>query len=257
MGKKTSKKDRKSGQKRRAESMDEEKNENQIEVPATEEASEKERDMETRSKRPAEEDDSDEENDGTEEEKSKKSNNKEKKQKDTKKPKLDKSDAEKENGSDEQEEEKPNFFSKGDAFDDLPLSDKTKAGLKALDFTRMTQIQSMAIPSLLSGKDLIGAAKTGSGKTLAFLVPVIELLHKAKFATRNGTGAIIIAPTRELAMQIYGVLHELCTQGKHSQTHGLIMGGANRRTEAERLAKGVNIVVCTPGRLLVSIFEFC
>jgi superfamily II DNA/RNA helicase len=53
-------------------------------------------------------------------------------------------------------------------------------------------------------------------------------------------------------MQIYGVLHELCGHGKHSQTHGLIMGGANRRTEAERLAKGVNIIVCTPGRLLVS-----
>ena len=51
-------------------------------------------------------------------------------------------------------------------------------------------------------------------------------------------------------MQIYGVCHELCTQGKHSQTHGLIMGGANRKTEADRLAKGVNIIVCTPGRLL-------
>ena len=82
------------------------------------------------------------------------------------------------------------------------------------------------------------------------MVPIIELLHKAKFATRNGTGAIVIAPTRELAMQIYGVLHELCTHGKHSQTHGLIMGGSNRRTEAERLIKGVNIIVCTPGRLL-------
>lgn len=60
----------------------------------------------------------------------------------------------------------------------------------------------------------------------------------------------VIAPTRELAMQIYGVCHELCTRGKHNQTHGLIMGGANRKTEADRLAKGVNIIVCTPGRLL-------
>lgn len=152
-----------------------------------------------------------------------------------------------------EEEEKPNFFAGKDEeslFSTLPLSDKTKAGLDALKFTRMTQIQSMTIPPLLAGKDLIGAAKTGSGKTLAFLVPIVELLHKAKFATRNGTGAIVIAPTRELAMQIYGVCHELCTQGKHSQTHGLIMGGANRKTEADRLAKGVNIIVCTPGRLL-------
>lgn len=148
-------------------------------------------------------------------------------------------------------EHKPNFYSgEDDTFDSLPLSEATQAGIRAMEFTRMTQIQSMAIPPLLAGKDLIGAAKTGSGKTLAFLIPTLELLHKAKFTTRNGTGAIIIAPTRELSMQIYGVCKELCTAGKHSQTYGLVMGGANRKTEADRLAKGVNIIVCTPGRLL-------
>jgi len=61
---------------------------------------------------------------------------------------------------------------------------------------------------------------------------------------------VIISPTRELSLQIYGVLRELCQHGKHSQTHGLVIGGANRRAEAERLAKGVNILVATPGRLL-------
>jgi ATP-dependent RNA helicase DDX18/HAS1 len=61
---------------------------------------------------------------------------------------------------------------------------------------------------------------------------------------------IVISPTRELAMQIYGVLQELCSHGKHTQTYGLIMGGANRGTEAEKLRRGVNIIVCTPGRLL-------
>lgn len=147
--------------------------------------------------------------------------------------------------------EKPNFYSSEEStFQSLPLSEATQAGLAVMEFTRMTQIQSMAIPPLLAGKDLIGAAKTGSGKTLAFLIPTLELLHKAKFATRNGTGAIIIAPTRELAMQIYGVCKELCTAGKHSQTYGLVMGGANRKTEADKLAKGVNIIICTPGRLL-------
>lgn len=207
------------------------------------------------------------ENDEVEKVSEKKSKKKKKKKKESKRPKLtekeenqsdekDDKDVKKqqsENGLPEEDAEKPNFYAGRDdeaLFSSLPLSDKTKTGLEAMSFTRMTQIQSMAIPPLLAGKDLIGAAKTGSGKTLAFLVPIIELLHKAKFATRNGTGAIIIAPTRELAMQIYGVCHELCTQGKLSQTHGLIMGGANRRTEAERLAKGVNIVVCTPGRLL-------
>lgn len=166
---------------------------------------------------------------------------------DKKKKKKQKNDANEAN-------EKPNFYAgkdgKDDKFTSLPLSDNTQAALSAMGFTRMTQIQAMSIPALLSGKDLIGAAKTGSGKTLAFLLPVVELLHNAKFGSRNGTGAIVISPTRELAMQIYGVCKDLCSNGKHNQTYGLIMGGANRRTEAERLAKGVNIVIATPGRLL-------
>jgi ATP-dependent RNA helicase DDX18/HAS1 len=148
-----------------------------------------------------------------------------------------------------EEGEKPYFYA-SDEFGSLPLSDKTLLAIKEMEFTTMTHIQSRAIPALLAGKDLIGAAQTGSGKTLAFLIPVVELLHKAKFQPKNGTGAICIAPTRELAMQIYGVLQELCSLGKHSQTYGLIMGGANRKTEADKLGKGVNIIVCTPGRLL-------
>ena len=149
-------------------------------------------------------------------------------------------------------EEKPNFFASGSEglFERLPLSEKTQTALKTMNFSRMTQIQNKSIPPLLTGKDLIGAAKTGSGKTLAFLIPCVELLYKAKFNNKNGTGVIIISPTRELAMQIYGVLQELCNHGKHSQTFGLIMGGANRGTEAEKLRRGVNIIVCTPGRLL-------
>jgi len=165
-----------------------------------------------------------------------------------------KSDDSKEENTDEKAptEDKPNFFDSGaDAlFEKLPLSEKTQTALKAMNFSRMTQIQSKSIPPLLTGKDLIGAAKTGSGKTLAFLIPCVELLYKAKFGLKNGTGVIVIAPTRELAMQIYGVLQELCNFGKHSQTYGLIMGGANRGTEAEKLRKGVNIIICTPGRLL-------
>ena len=144
---------------------------------------------------------------------------------------------------------KENFFAT-DSFASLPLSANTQTALSTMGFTQMTQIQSMSIPALLAGKDLIGAAKTGSGKTLAFLLPVVELLHNAKFGSRNGTGAIVISPTRELAMQIYGVCKDLCTSGKHHQTYGLIIGGANRRTEAERLVKGVNIIIATPGRLL-------
>lgn len=168
---------------------------------------------------------------------------------DKKKRKRD--DVEKEEKSNSKNEKK-NFFNKtgDDLFASLPLSDLTSNGLTSLGFTRMTQIQAMTIPPLLAGKDLIGAAKTGSGKTLSFLVPCIELLHKAKFTTKNGTGAIIISPTRELSLQIYGVLRDVCTAGKHRQTYGLVIGGANRKTEATKLAKGVNILVATPGRLL-------
>lgn len=131
-------------------------------------------------------------------------------------------------------------------FDTLELSEPTRMAITELGFTKLTEIQvrrahfarfllasdlmhmqARSIPPLLAGKDLLGAAKTGSGKTLAFLLPAIEMLHKAKFMPRNGTGVVIIAPTRELALQIYGVAKDLMKY--HTQTHGLIMGGANRK----------------------------
>jgi ATP-dependent RNA helicase DDX18/HAS1 len=143
---------------------------------------------------------------------------------------------------------KKGFFSEAN-FASLPLTEETQKALKDMGYDKMTKIQAKSIPALLAGKDLIGAAETGSGKTLAFLVPIVELLRKARFQTRNGTGAMILSPTRELAMQIYGVCKELL--GDSSKlTYGLIMGGANRKTEAERLRKGVNIIIATPGRLL-------
>lgn len=120
--------------------------------------------------------------------------------------------------------------------------------LKAIPHETMTEIQEKAIPPLLEGHDLVGAAKTGSGKTLAFLVPTIETLSKNRFNHRHGTGAIIISPTRELAMQTFNVLKKMMKN--HSQTYGLFIGGANKGDEAANLAKGVNIVVATPGRLL-------
>merc|ERR1712086_862577 len=98
------------------------------------------------------------------------------------------------------------------------------------------------------GRDLVGSAKTGSGKTLAFLIPAVELIYNLKFLPRNGTGVIMISPTRELAMQTFGVLRELLKH--HDHTYGLVMGGANRATEMQKLEKGINILVATPGRLL-------
>ena len=133
-------------------------------------------------------------------------------------------------------------------FTDLNLSAPTLKAIQKLGFTKMTEVQSRTIPPLLAGKDVLGAAKTGSGKTLAFLLPAIELLYSLKFKPRNGTGAIVITPTRELALQIFGVARELMEN--HSQTLGIVIGGANRRQEAEKLMKGVNLLIATPGRLL-------
>ncbi|KAL1115698.1 hypothetical protein AAG570_005988 [Ranatra chinensis] len=128
------------------------------------------------------------------------------------------------------------------------VSEATLKAIADMEFTTMTEIQARAIPPLLEGRDLVGAAKTGSGKTLAFLIPVIELISKLKFMPRNGTGCIILSPTRELSMQTFGVLQELMKY--HHHTYGLIMGGANRQIEAQKLSKGISILVATPGRLL-------
>lgn len=133
-------------------------------------------------------------------------------------------------------------------FTDLVLSERTMRAIADLPFETMTEIQQRAIPPLLAGRDVLGAAKTGSGKTLAFLIPAVEMLHSLRFKPRNGTGVIVVSPTRELALQIFGVARELMAH--HSQTYGIVIGGANRRAEAEKLTKGVNLLVATPGRLL-------
>ncbi|XP_042006676.1 DEAD-box ATP-dependent RNA helicase 51-like [Salvia splendens] len=135
-----------------------------------------------------------------------------------------------------------------EAFEALPISKPSMDAIKDMKFEYMTQIQARSIPPLLEGKDVLGAARTGSGKTLAFLVPAIELLFNIRFTPRNGTGVIVICPTRELAIQTHAVAKDLLKY--HSQTLGLVIGGAARRGEAERIVKGVNLLVATPGRLL-------
>jgi ATP-dependent RNA helicase DDX18/HAS1 len=133
-------------------------------------------------------------------------------------------------------------------FSDIALSERTMKAIQGMGFTTMTEIQQRAIPPLLAGRDVLGAAKTGSGKTLAFLIPAVEMLHSLKFKPRNGTGVLIVSPTRELALQIFGVARELMEH--HTQTFGIVMGGANRSAEAAKLQKGVNLLIATPGRLL-------
>ncbi|KAM9448009.1 ATP-dependent RNA helicase DDX18-like [Salvelinus alpinus] len=159
-------------------------------------------------------------------------------------------------GDDEEEEDGPELpTGLTGAFEDTSfaslaslVSENTLKAVKEMGFDHMTEIQHKSIRPLLEGRDILAAAKTGSGKTLAFLIPSIELIYKLKFMPRNGTGVVILSPTRELAMQTYGVMKELMTH--HVHTFGLIMGGSNRTAEAQRLANGVNIIVATPGRLL-------
>jgi ATP-dependent RNA helicase DDX10/DBP4 len=119
--------------------------------------------------------------------------------------------------------------------------------LEASHFKTLTDIQSKAIPLALKGRDILGAAKTGSGKTLAFLVPVLENLYRQKWTELDGLGALIISPTRELAIQIFEVLRKIGRY--HTFSAGLVIGGKNLQEERERLAR-MNILVCTPGRML-------
>jgi ATP-dependent RNA helicase DDX10/DBP4 len=168
-----------------------------------------------------------------------------KKQARTQKRKRDDVDAEKLDEAVNELDVKADYAS----FSDLPLSAPTVEGLKAAHFSTLTDIQSKAIPLALKGADILGAAKTGSGKTLAFLVPVLENLYRAQCIGQDaGMGAMIISPTRELAIQIFDVLRKIGGKG-HLFAAGLIIGGKSLRDERDALSR-MNIVVCTPGRML-------
>lgn len=132
-------------------------------------------------------------------------------------------------------------------FTDLPLCEATSSGLRASHFETLTDVQARAIPLALQGNDLLAAAKTGSGKTLAFLIPVLEKLYHSRWTSYDGLGALIISPTRELAVQIFDVLRKIGRY--HDFSAGLVIGGKSLKEEAERIDR-MNILVCTPGRML-------
>ncbi|KAH9645748.1 hypothetical protein HF086_002675 [Spodoptera exigua] len=137
-------------------------------------------------------------------------------------------------------------------FKDFPLSQKTLKGLKENHYVTPTEIQKQAIGYALQGKDILGAAKTGSGKTLAFLVPILENLFCKKWTRLDGVGALVISPTRELAYQIYETLRKV--GHLHDFSAGLIIGGQNLKFERKRMDQ-INILICTPGRLLQHMDE--
>ena len=91
-------------------------------------------------------------------------------------------------------------------FDGMPLSNRTKRALVAANMIQCTPVQRAAIPPALEGRDVLAAARTGSGKSLAFLIPAVEVLYRERWAPGHGLGSLILAPTRELAAQLFAVL---------------------------------------------------
>ncbi|EAN90628.1 putative ATP-dependent RNA helicase [Trypanosoma cruzi] len=132
-------------------------------------------------------------------------------------------------------------------FNQLPLSQRTQLGLERGGYKRMTPIQSDALHLALAGYDVLGAAKTGSGKTLCFVVPVLERLFVEQWDTAMGVGALVLSPTRELALQIFKVLQ--LVGYKHTHSAALLTGGRDVEEERKRLA-AISVIVGTPGRVL-------
>jgi ATP-dependent RNA helicase RhlE len=129
-------------------------------------------------------------------------------------------------------------------FSELPISVYLKERLASARFSVPTPVQAAAIPPALEGKDVLATAQTGTGKTLAFLVPVLErLLRKEK----TGVAALILVPTRELAMQVVDQYNAL--RGKQLLPAALVVGGLAEGQQLRAIRNGANIIVATPGRL--------
>lgn len=131
-------------------------------------------------------------------------------------------------------------------FQELQLSRPILKSIQSMSFTSPTPIQSSTIPIALLGKDVVAGAQTGSGKTAAYLIPLIERLI---FKSSTSTKAIILAPTRELAIQVYDVGKKL-GQFVKNLSFGLAVGGLNLRQQEQQLKTRPDIVIATPGRLI-------
>ncbi len=135
-------------------------------------------------------------------------------------------------------------------FEDLNLIEPIKKALETKGYTKPTAIQSKAIPSLLKGLDLLGCAQTGTGKTAAFSIPILQSisLQQNVSKSRRHIQALIVAPTRELAIQI---ADSFKSYGKNLDLKTLVIyGGVSQHPQTKDLTKGVDILVATPGRLL-------
>jgi ATP-dependent RNA helicase RhlE len=132
-------------------------------------------------------------------------------------------------------------------FRQLELIEPILRALSAEGYTTPTPIQQQAIPVVLEGRDLLGCAQTGTGKTAAFAVPILQILYR-QTQRKPGIKALILTPTRELAIQID---ESFAAYGRHTGiSHAVIFGGVSQQQQTNALRRGVDVLVATPGRLL-------
>ncbi|MFP5250292.1 MAG: DEAD/DEAH box helicase, partial [Acidobacteriota bacterium] len=129
-------------------------------------------------------------------------------------------------------------------FSQFSLSAALMARLKTNKFENPTPVQAAAIPPALEGRDVLATAQTGTGKTLSFLIPIVEMLQKAE---GRDTHALIVLPTRELAMQVERAF--MAIRSSNAQTVALVVGGVSEHTQLDAIRRGARLIVATPGRL--------
>ncbi len=135
------------------------------------------------------------------------------------------------------------------SFAELGLAEPIQRALAAENYDEPTPIQAKAIPLILSGRDVLGIAQTGTGKTAAFGLPLLQRLATERLpAGPHAARALILAPTRELAVQIHD---SLVVYGRYlGLRHAVVLGGINQSRQVDALRRGVDVLVATPGRLL-------
>ena len=134
-------------------------------------------------------------------------------------------------------------------FKELNIAEPILKAIEEKGYVSPTPIQEKAIPVALAEKDILGCAQTGTGKTASFAIPIIQhLLGESGQNNRQGIKALILTPTRELALQINECISDYTKYTK--VRHGVIFGGVNQRPQVDMLRKGIDILIATPGRLL-------
>ena len=132
-------------------------------------------------------------------------------------------------------------------FTELDLSESLQKAIRTLGYEETTPIQTQAMPVGLQGRDIVGCAQTGTGKTLAFVLPALEHLLRNPSKTRNPR-VLVLAPTRELVVQVAGEARKLAAQTSLRTT--AIYGGAGMQKQTDGLRRGVDMIIATPGRLM-------